>query len=118
MNPFGAWVEMLLPLPTTLERTPRRGGIGMGGAFVHGTSCHAVFGYSTLKQPFFGRGVRAMSVRQASLRDASIRSLASSEADVRGWPEAPMDHRSPHRRHATTMMPRTLVPPARVELKK
>jgi hypothetical protein len=82
-----------------------------------------VFGYTALKQPFFGRGVRVMVARHASrLRDATVgagaRFSASLEAGVVGWAEVPKDEKSPNSRFATIMMPRTVVPRARGGLKK
>jgi hypothetical protein len=60
------WAEKSLPLPTLSDRGPRAGGYGAGGAVVHGTDCHWVFGYVALKHPFFGIGARDIDARQAS----------------------------------------------------
>jgi len=63
MNPVGAWAEISLPAPTTNGRGPRLGGMGMGGAVEHGTSCHSVFGYSEVKHPALGAGKCGMASR-------------------------------------------------------
>src|SRR5712671_4160265 len=58
---------------------PFDGGYGRSGAVTHGTSCHATFGYSAVKQPAFGLGSRDIASRHAlRFADSSAESLVAA----------------------------------------
>jgi hypothetical protein len=118
IKPVTCAVRSLVPPPPTVfggGRSPCAGRSGRSGAFVHGTSIHWVFGYSALKQPSFGRGVRAIESRQAfcfanSSGDVAAAGLGAArfvENRPEGSAETAKDM-SPDRRLPIAMMPRTL----------
>jgi hypothetical protein len=65
MVPVATSVTTSLPLPTVGELGPLAGIKGIGGAALHGTSCHSVLGCDAVKQPGFATGTRAMPARQS-----------------------------------------------------
>jgi hypothetical protein len=94
---------------------PSAGGYGRSGAVVHGTSCHAILGYSAVKHPAFGLGNRDIASRQA-LRFAassgdSFVAAASGDAAVARLDSGPDD------RPATSKTPRIFVMHPRAALK-
>jgi hypothetical protein len=82
INPVVRGGKSRLASPTVLGSGPfpsfRWGGLRYGDGRKHGTSCHSMLGYEASKQPFFGKGARAIALRQASRFAASVSAVCAA----------------------------------------